>query len=91
MAGLSYVMTPIGLPGVAASVFYYNGWTSSAAAGGPLNEYEWDFNLEWRPKWKPLPGLWLRARYGFSDTNQNNIHTTVDEVRLVVNYSLNIY
>jgi hypothetical protein len=32
MVGLSYVMTPIGLPGVAASVFYYNGWTSAAAA-----------------------------------------------------------
>jgi hypothetical protein len=91
MVGLSYVMTPIGLPGLAASVFYYNGWTSAAAAGGPLTEYEWDFNLEWRPKWKPLPGLWLRARYGFSDTNQNNIHTTVDEVRLILNYSLNIY
>ncbi len=91
MAGLSYVLTPIGVPGVAASVFYYNGWTSSAAAGGPLGEYEWDFNLEWRPKWKPLPGLWFRVRYGYSDTNQNNIHTTVDEVRLILNYTLNIY
>ena len=53
--GLSYVMTPIGLPGVAASVFYMNGWTTAAAAGGPLNEHEWDFKLEWRPSWKPLP------------------------------------
>jgi hypothetical protein len=91
MAGVSYVFTPIGVPGVAASVFYYNGWTTSAAAGGPLNEYEWDFNLEWRPNWKPLPGLWFRARYGFSATDQNNIRTTVDEVRLILNYSLNIY
>ena len=30
MVGLSYVFTPIGLPGVAASVFYFNGWTSGA-------------------------------------------------------------
>ena len=62
-----------------------------AAAGGPLIEHEWDFNVEWKPKWKPLPGLWLRARYGFSDTNQNNIRTTVDEVRLILNYTLSIY
>jgi hypothetical protein len=91
MAGLSYVMTPIGLPGVAASVFYMNGWTTAAAAGGPLNEQEWDFKLEWRPAWKPLPGLWIRAQYGTSATDQNNIRTTIDEVRLVLNYTLNLY
>jgi hypothetical protein len=91
MAGLSYVMTPIGLPGVAASVFYYNGWTTAAAAGGPLTESEWDFKLEWRPSWKPLLGLWIRAQYGSSATEQNNKRTTVDEVRLVLNYTLNIY
>jgi hypothetical protein len=91
MAGLSYGFKPIGVPGVAASVFYFNGTTSAAAAGGPLNEYEWNFNLEWRPEWKPLPGLWLRARYGFSATDQNGVHTTVDEVRLILNYTVNLY
>ena len=64
MVGLSYVFTPVGLPGVAASAFYFNGWTGAPAAGAPLVETEWDFNLEWRPNWKPLQGLWLRARYG---------------------------
>lgn len=91
MVGLSSGLKPIGLPGVAASVFYFNGWTSAAAAGGPLTEYEWDFNLEWRPEWKPLPGLWFRARYGFSATDQNGIHTTVDEVRLILNYTVKLY
>jgi hypothetical protein len=91
IVGLSYVLTPIGLPGVAASVFYYNGWTTAAAAGGPLNESEWDFNLEWRPNFKPLQGLWLRARYGFSATDQNNIRTTVDDLRFILNYTLKIY
>ena len=89
--GLSYVLTPLGLPGIAASVYYINGWTTSAAAGGPLNEYEWDFNLEWRPNFKPLPGLWLRARYGLSVTDQNNIRTTVDDLRFILNYSLKLY
>jgi len=91
MAGLSYVMTAIGLPGVAASVFYYNGWTDAAAAGGPLVEHEWDFNLEWRPDFKPLRGLWLRARYGLVDTNQNNLRTTIDDLRFILNYSLKLY
>ena len=89
--GSSYVLTPIGLPSVAASVFYYNGWTTATAAGGPLNESEWDFNLEWRPNFKPLQGLWLRARYGFSATDQNNIRTTVDDLRFILNYTLKIY
>jgi outer membrane porin, OprD family len=91
MVGLSYGLAPIGVPGVAASIFYFNGWTSAAAAGGPLTEYEWDFNLEWRPEWKPLPGLWFRARYGYSSTDQNNVHTTVDEVRLILNYTVKLY
>ena len=89
--GLSYVLTPLGLPGIAASVYYVNGWTTSPAAGGPLNEYEWDFNLEWRPNFKPLQGLWLRARYGQSVTAQNNISTTVDDLRFILNYTVKLY
>ena len=73
-------LRPLGLPGVAASVFYYNGQTTAPAAGMPLSEYEWDFNLEWRPEWKPLQGLWFRARYGYFSSSQSNIVTTVDEV-----------
>jgi hypothetical protein len=91
MLGASYVMGPIGLPGVAASAFYFHGWTGAAAAGGPLVEDEWNFNLEWRPNWKPLPGLWLRARYGKSWTTQNNTTTVVDEVRLILNYGIKLY
>ncbi len=91
MIGASYVFTPIGLPGVAASVFYFNGWTSAPAAGAPLVETEWDFNLEWRPNWKPLQGLWLRARYGTSSVWQSNTRTNIDEVRLILNYNVKLY
>lgn len=89
--GLSYVFTDIGMPGVAASVFYFNGWTGSPAAGGPLVETEWDFNLEWRPNWKPLQGLWLRARYGTTSLYQNNARTNTDDVRLILNYNVKLY
>lgn len=91
MAGLSWVMTPLGMPGIAASAFYYNGATNAAAAGKPLVESEWNFALEWRPDWKPLQGLWLRAQYGHSDTDQNNARTTTDELRLVLNYTVRLY
>ena len=89
--GVSYDFTPLGAKGIAAAVQYFSGWTSAPAAGAPLVEDEWDFNLEWRPGWKPLAGLWLRAQYGFSRTNQNNISTTVDEVRLTLNYKVELY
>ena len=79
------------LPGVAASVFYFNGSTSAPAAGAPLVENEWDFNLEWRPNWKPLQGLWLRARYGTSSVWQGGGRTNIDEVRLILNYNIKMY
>lgn len=91
MAGLSWVLTRLGMPGVAASVFYYNGATNAVAAGKPLVESEWDFTLEWRPDWKPLQGLWLLARYGHSDTYQSTSLTTTDELRLVLNYNVKLY
>ena len=91
MAGLSWVLTRLGMPGVAASVFYYNGATNAVAAGKPLVESEWDFTLEWRPDWKPLQGLWLLARYGHSDSYQSTSLTTTDELRLVLNYNVKLY
>jgi hypothetical protein len=91
MLGLSYVASPLGLPGVAASVFYFRGWTQAPAAGAPLLEDEWNFNLEWRPNWKPLQGLWLRARYGQARIDQNNTRTVIDEVRLILNYGIKLY
>ncbi len=89
--GLSYVATSLGLPGVGASVYYYRGWTQAPVAGAPLLEDEWDFNLEWRPNWAPLKNLWLRARYGQARIDQNNVRTTIDEVRLILNYTVKLY
>lgn len=91
MIGASYGFKPLGLPSVAASIFYFNGQTTAPAAGGPLSEYEWNYNLEWRPDWKGLQGLWFRARYGNSSTSQNNVVTVVNELRLTVNYNIKLY
>ena len=91
MAGASVMLAPIGLPGVSASVFFYNGATNAKAAGKPLVESEWDFTLEWRPTWMPVNGLSLRARYGFAQTWQDKSLTTTDEIRLVLNYNVKLY
>jgi hypothetical protein len=91
MAGLSHVFTPLGLPGVGASVFYFRGWTEAPAAGTPVLEDEWNFNLEWRPAWKSLQGLWLRAQYGLAKIDQNGVRSRADEIRLIANYTLKMY
>jgi hypothetical protein len=91
LIGLSYDFTPLGLRGLAAAAQYFRGWTSAPAAGAPLIEDEWDFNLEWRPDWKPWSGLWLRARYGLARTNQSNAITSTDEIRLTLNYKVSLY
>lgn len=91
MVGVSYSFRNLGMPGVAASVYYFNGQTSAPAAGMPLSEYEWNFNLQWRPDWKPLQGLWFSVRYGHSSTSQNNVVTTIDDVRFIVNYAVKLY
>lgn len=91
MAGLSYVFAPLGLPGVGASVFYFRGWTEAPAAGQPVLEDEWNFNLEWRPNWKPLQGFWLRARYGYARIDTMGVRNTIDEIRLIANYTIKMY
>jgi len=91
MVGLSYVFTPLGLPGVGASVQYFRGWTQAPAAGAPVLEDEWNFNLEYRPNWEFLKGLWLRARYGQARIDQSGVRTTIDEVRLILNYGIKLY
>lgn len=91
LIGLSLGFKPFGLPGVAASIFYVGGWTDAPAAGAPVREREWDFIVDWRPKWKPLQGIWLSMRYGFSVTDQGGQRTTTDDVRLILNYSVKLY
>ena len=50
-----------------------------------------DARCEIRPNWKPLPGLWLRARYGIAKLDQNNVRITFDGVRLILNYGIKLY
>jgi hypothetical protein len=87
MAKLSYDFTRHGLEGVAAYALFVHGWgrvDPSTKASVP-NENEFDADLQWRPQWKFLKGLWLRVRYA-------NVHqyqapkNTINDFRVIVNY-----
>ncbi|MBV8187503.1 MAG: OprD family outer membrane porin [Alphaproteobacteria bacterium] len=90
VVGASYVFTPHGLIGIGASAFFYQGWTGTAA-GPPTTESEWDFEVDWRPEIKQLSGFWLRLRYATSNVNQSNTLTTINEARVILNYSVKLY
>ena len=91
MIGLSQTLKPVGLPEIALAAHYFNGWTAAPAAGAPLVESEWDFHIDWRPDHKPLEGLWFRVQYGRSTVWQADAVTASEELRVVLNYDLNIY
>jgi hypothetical protein len=89
MAKVSYVFTSLGLEGVAAYALFVHGWgTVDPSTGDPVpNENEFDADIQWRPRWRFLKGLWFRVRYA-------NVHqyegpeNTINDFRVIVNYDL---
>lgn len=90
MVGLSHSLIGLGLP-AAVSTHFFNGWTSAAAAGPPLVESEWDVHVDWRPDHDRLQGLWFRVQYGRFTIWQGGAVTNGEELRVVLNYKLNLY
>jgi outer membrane porin, OprD family len=65
-AKLSYDFKGVGLAGVTAYALFAHGWgrvnPSTKQAVPDANEFNID--VQWRPTWRFLQGLWLRTRYG---------------------------
>jgi hypothetical protein len=89
MVKASYDFTRLGIEGVAMYALYVRGWgrvDPSTKASVP-DEEEFDVDLQWRPQWKFLKGLWLRTRYA-------NVHqyegeeNTLHDFRVIVNYDV---
>ena len=84
---LSYDFSRLGLEGVTAYGLLVHGWGRIDPTTGSSvpNENEFDLDLQWRPQWKFLKGLWFRARFA-------NVHqyegpgNTINDFRLIVNY-----
>ncbi|HSB05702.1 MAG TPA: OprD family outer membrane porin [Thermodesulfobacteriota bacterium] len=89
MAKVSYDFARLGLEGVAAYALFVQGWGMvDPSTKNPLpNESEFDADVQWRPGWKFLKGLWFRVRYGNLHQYEGPRNTT-NEFRMIVNYEL---
>jgi hypothetical protein len=89
IAKLSYDFTTLGLQGVTAYALFVYGWdrVNPSTKASVANEHEFDADIQWRPQWKFLKGLWFRGRYA-------NVHqyegdkNTINDFRIIVNYDI---
>jgi hypothetical protein len=86
---LSYDFTRLGLEGVTAYTLFVHGWgrINPATRESVSNENEWDVDVQWRPKWKFLKGLWFRVRYAYVHQYEGD-RSTLNDFRVIVNYNL---
>ena len=92
VAKLSYDFTRLGLEGLTTYALYVHGWNRINPSGGSAvpNENEFDADLQWRPRWKFLKGLWFRARY--ADVHQyEGPGSTINDFRIIVNYDFSLF
>ena len=90
MVKASYDFTRLGLKGVTAYTLWVHGWdrvNPSTKAPVP-NENEFDTDVQWRPEWKFLKGLWFRVRYANVHQYQgpHNNENAMNDFRVIVNY-----
>ena len=53
------------------------------------NENEIDTDIQWRPQWKLLKGLWFRVRYANVHQYQGD-KNTINDFRVIVNYDFSL-
>jgi hypothetical protein len=84
---ISYDFTRVGLEGVAAYVLFTHGWgqVDQTTKEPQPNQNEFNADLQWRPPWRYLKGLWVRGRYGVVYQYQSPKQYT-HECRVIVNY-----
>lgn len=84
---ISYDFTHLGLDGVAAYLLYTHGWgmVDKTTKEPQPNQNEFNADIQWRPAWRFLKGLWVRGRYGIVYQYQSLKQYTHD-CRVIVNY-----
>jgi hypothetical protein len=87
MAKVSYDFTRLGLEGVTAYGLFVHGWGRvDPSTKDPVpDENEFDLDLQWRPSWRFLKGLWFRTRYAVVHQYEEPKNYTHD-FRVIVNY-----
>ena len=89
IAKISYDFTNLGLKGVSAYALYVHGWgrVNPTTRNPVTDEDEINLDLQWRPHWDFLKGLWFRTRYANVRQNEGPRHTQ-DDFRFIVNYDI---
>jgi hypothetical protein len=89
IAKASYDFTKLGLKGVTAYALFVHGWGRvDPTTRNPLpDEQEINLDLQWRPHWDFLKGLWFRTRYANVRQYEGPKHTQ-DDFRFIVNYDI---
>jgi hypothetical protein len=89
MVKASYDFTRVNLEGVTAYVLYVHGWgrVDPTTKASVVNENEFDADIQWRPQWKFLKGLWFRVRYAMVHQYERP-NDTINDFRVIVNYDL---
>jgi len=85
----SYDFTRLGLEGVSAYALFVHGWgrINPATKASVANENEFDADVQYRPKWKFLKGLWFRVRYAMVHQYERP-NDTINDFRVIVNYDI---
>jgi hypothetical protein len=85
----SYDFTKLGLKGVTAYALFVHGWGRvDPTTRNPLpDENEINLDLQYRPHWDFLKGLWFRTRYANVRQYEGPKHTQ-DDFRFIVNYDI---
>jgi hypothetical protein len=83
----SYDFSRLGLEGVTAYALLVHGWgaVNPATTSAVINQNEYDFDAQWRPKIDFLKGVWFRGRYGRVEQQGSN-GSSINEFRFMVNY-----
>jgi len=89
MAKLSYNFARFGLESVSSYVLFTHGWgaVDPSTKNSVPNRNEFDADIQWRPQWRFLKGLWFRVRYAY-DPQYDATKNTINNFRVIVNYDL---
>jgi hypothetical protein len=86
----SYDFTRLGLQGLTAYALFVRGWdrVDPTTKESVANENEFDADVQWRPQWKFLKGLWFRVRYANVHQYNERPNQTINDFRVIVNYDV---
>jgi outer membrane porin, OprD family len=87
----SYDLSRIALKDLEAYALWAHGWgaVDPVTKAEVYQQDEYDLDLQWRPKFGGLQGLWLRVRYAHVD--QRGVgDASINDFRVIVNYYLSL-